>query len=180
MTAGYREVGAAAAEAILDAFVAAADDYQLDAPAIVVRSTGNGVPTADACDGMVWTRVANVFPTDGSGAAQTATRFDSAPVAWAFLIEVGFLWCHQNITEDGGWVEPDVEIAYAERDAQWRAAMLDAVGYRWMPAVEGEQLGEALLGQTISPLTPVGPDGGYSGGIVQVTVIARGVLLCVP
>lgn len=176
-----QELGDAACDAILAALQDAAADYGVggDAgPALWVKATGAATPTADACEGMAWIRVASVLPSDGSGAPASTARWDTDAQAWAYVIEVGFLWCHQNITDDGGWIDPDTEAAYASRDALWRLVMLDALGYRWRPAVDGTPLGAAVLGQTLSPVTPVGPDGGYSGAVVQATVTATGLAIC--
>ena len=175
--ATYTEVGQACSEAIIQAI----SDTMVargitDEPAYLSPIAGAALPIADACEGMVWARQAGTMPTDGSGAQFTAARWDWDVPAWAIPIEVGHLWCHQNITEDGGFIEPAQEATYAERDATWKALVLEALAYRWRPVV-GDLAG-ALMGQSIGPWQPIGPDGGYSGGIVVVTVLSSGLLLC--
>lgn len=172
----YTDVGTACCETILQAISDVVTTRGLDAPAVLVNATGASIPTGDACDGMVWVRVASQYPTDGSGQPFTRARIGSDVPVWAVAIEVGHLWCHQNIDEDGSWIDQATEAQYAARDGAWRAGVLEALAYGWLP--ETGDLAEAVQGQSIGIWTPIGPDGGLSGGIVVATVVVSALALC--
>lgn len=179
-TTTYTEIGQACCEAIIAAVSEVMTERGVtaeQAPAYLSTIAGAALPIADACDGMVWARQAGTMPTDGSGAPFTAARIGWDVPAWAVQIEVGHLWCHQNITEDGGFIDPKLEAGYAERDALWKAIVLEAVAYRWRPRTG--DLAAGVMGQSIAPWAPIGPDGGYSGGLVVATVVTSALLLCI-
>lgn len=174
------DVGTAVATAMLDAAVTIATARQVidadSALGYVVLAAGSAIPTVDACDGMLWARIGTAYPTDGTGQPFTAARVGHDEPAWAVTVELGTLHCHQNITEDGGWASADVETATAARDGAWRSVLLETVGYGWWPP--GGMLRDAVLGQSIGAWTPIGPDGGFSGGMLVATVIVAGLWLC--
>lgn len=171
------DVGSAAAHAIAAAVTATLADYGLEDPGILTIAAGASIPVADACDGMVWVRVAGAMPTDGTGTLFAPSRISWDVPAWAYQIEVGHLWCHQNITAEGGWTDAATETEYADRDGAYREAVLEAVYQRWRPQ-RPDPLAAAVLGQVLQPWAPIGPDGGYSGGIVVTTVIASALAIC--
>lgn len=174
------DVGTAIARAMLSAATSVATARGIlpaEMPAYVVHATGSGVPTVDACEGMLWARVGTSYPTNGDGAPFTRARPDHTPPAWAIAIELGALYCHTNITEDGGYASAADEGEFAIRDGGWRAVLQEAVGYAWWPAVD-ETLHPAVLGQSIGAWAPIGTDGGYSGGMLVATVIVAGLWLC--
>lgn len=175
----YTEVGTACSSAIAAAISQALADYGLDEPAILSPFTGVGVPIADACDGMVWVRVGAVFPSDGSSQPYVTARAGWDVPAWCFPIEVGVLWCHDNITPDGSFIAPAKEAEYAARDGDYRLALLDAITYRWRPQAP-DPLALAVMGQRLDVWQPIGPDGGYSGGSVVTYVISNALAICAP
>lgn len=139
----------------------------------VFQVGGTSTPFQDPCDGLLYSRVATVYPTAGDGAAFTQVRNDFSLPAWAFAVEVGIMHCRSNIDEDGAAVDPDLEAEYAERDGRYRMVLLDGLS-----AYFPDEIREAALGLSLSPWAPIGPDGGVSGGLVVVTVISG--RLCVP
>jgi hypothetical protein len=172
------DAGFAIAATIRDAIRDSLADYELDQPGILTVSTGQETPTADACEGLIWVRVGTVFPTDGSGAMFASARPSWDVPAWCFPVEVGVLWCHQNITPDGSWIDPAQEHEFAARDGAYRMALLDAVAFRWRPTTPADPLYPLVLGQSLLPWTPIGPQGNYSGGIVVTQVITSALGLC--
>ena len=115
------------AEAVLTASVAAITAEGLPQPGLATFIAGSGVPIGDACEGLLWTRVDTVYPTNGDGNPFTPTRLDFDVPAWAFPIEHGILWCHENLDADGNMTDPALELEYAQRDGQYRYAVLSAV-----------------------------------------------------
>lgn len=181
MSAPYTDIGTAICSQLLDSYAQAITNAGLEQPKYASEFAGVGVAIADACEGLAWTRVGTMFPTDGSGAPFTQVRADWSIVAWAYPIECGILWCHQNITEDGGYIEPGEEAGYAARDDNYRMAWADAIANLFPEALKSganDPLRDALMGQTIRGWMPVGPDGGYSGGIMATTVIAAALAIC--
>lgn len=160
--------GAFFAESMLAAAVASIDAYNLPQPALATFIAGAGVPVMDACEGLLWTRVDTVYPTDGTGTPFAPTRLDFDLPAWAFPVEMGILWCHQNIDAQGNMTDPALEQQYAQRDGQYRFALLASLAERFPDLAK--PWGE---GFRVSPWGPIGPEGGYSGGLVIVTVIAN-------
>jgi hypothetical protein len=139
----------------------------LPPPALAMYIAGATVPISDCCDGLLWTRVGNVYPTDGAGNPFVSARPDFDIPAWAFPVETGLLFCHQVIDQEGQPIDAALETQYAHRDGLYRASVLRAAAERFPAAA-----GPCALGMRISPWTPIGPDGACSGGMVQITVIA--------
>lgn len=137
-------------------------------PLAVCHITGSGVNIMDCCDGLLWVRMATLTPTDGSGQPLRAARIDFDIPAWQFTFELGVLWCHQNMNEDGSMIDPALETTFAQRDDAYRLALYTALT-QTVPAHLKANCGH---GYSLSPWAPVGPDGGCSGGILVVNVIA--------
>ena len=141
----------------------------LTALALNLFITGGGVNIFDCCNGMLWTRLANFYPSNGNGAAFTQARPDFDIPAWVYVVEIGVLQCHQNLDEQGNMVDPTVEQALAERDGDYMRAIYTAV-----TTITPGHIEPCALGYTLSPWRPIGPDGGCSGGILNVSVISTG------
>lgn len=165
----FIDVGVTAGAALIDAVLAGMAEMGLDSPGVIEQIAGTGVtPINDPCDGQLWARVGTAFPTDGSGQPYIEPRSDFSIPAWATFVEVGLLWCHNVIDENGDGPPADDMTSYAQRDGQYRSALLLGIT-SFFPA----QMGACLDGFALSPWSPIGPDGGYSGGGIVVTVITN-------
>jgi hypothetical protein len=71
----------------------------------------------------------------------------------------------------------DEELGYATRDGQLRVALLHALTNLWREALV-PPLRDVVMAQNIQPWAPIGPDGGYSGGLVVTNVIVGALALC--
>lgn len=161
------DLGSFFAQTILSDVRAEITAEGLAQPGISEFIVGSGVPIADCCVGLLWTRLVTMFPTSGDGSVFAQIRPDFDQPAWGFTIELGILWCHQNLDEEGNFINPAAETGYAVRDGEYRIALLTALIERVPPHLQ-----PCALGSRISPWQPVGPDGGCSGGIVVITLIA--------
>lgn len=166
------DAGTFFAESLLQTVVDKTAELGLPAYGMASYIAGNSIPVMDPCEGLLWVRIDTVMPTDGSGNPFADARIDFDFPAWLYPIQLGFLWCHQNITEDGNFVDPAIEQANAERDGQYRAAIYLALAESYPDAVK-----PYALGMRLTPWTPFGPDGGYSGGGLLVNVIAPMIVL---
>lgn len=167
----YSDIGTWLAQAALDAVQEAIRSAGIDPPATVEIVHGTGVPLTDvSCDGgLLWARVGTAYPSDGSGGQFAEARVDFSLPAWVTAIEVGLLNCRSNIDEDGYAPDADEETEYAQRDGNYRMAMLDGLG-GYFP----DKIRPCALGMVLEPWAPIGPDGAVSGGIVVVRVITTG------
>lgn len=176
MTEPYTDVGNAIVASSIGFILDAFDQYKLRRPEWVGQIGGTSIPTDDACDGMLWGRVASMYPTDGSGQQFTTARWDSAFPCWSVMVEFGFLWCHEVIEEDGSGPGPSVWSDNAHRDGQYRSALL--FGLRAQRDEMCSPLKDVVSGQIIQPWSPVGPDGGVSGGLTVVNFICLSEAVC--
>lgn len=161
------DLGNVVGDALLCAVRDSIQFNQLADPAAYMLLAGSSVPTVDACAGMVWVRCGTMMPSDGSGAQFSVARADFAIPAWTVAFEVGQLWCHDVIEEDGSSPEPSYFTEMALRDGQYRMAIMYAIAYLLPPRIES-----CIDGFTIDPWSPIGPDGGYSGGMTIVRCIS--------
>jgi hypothetical protein len=173
---GYQDIGNAIAQALLDQIETSLATVNAEPPSFLGQLAGASTPVQDACDGMIWARVAAQFPTDGAGAQLITTRFDSSIPAWVVSVELGHLWCHSVIEESGEGISATEEQGYAIRDGQYRLAIIHAAS-TFREDVTGN-LKQAVMGQLLTPWSPIGPDGGYSGGILVVNTIVGALALC--
>jgi hypothetical protein len=157
------DLGKVLATQMLDTAVAAIIELGLKVPAITVFIAGSTIPIEDCCDGLLWTRVATQYPTDGGADpfAEPRIDFDLSTRAVCFAIEMGCLWCHTNIDPDGAAIDPAEETGYANRDSDYRGALYKAVAYDLPPLIK-----PCALGQRLDPWAPIGPDGQCSGGML--------------
>jgi hypothetical protein len=178
VTSPYADVGNAVAQALLDGIETSLGELAIDKPAIFGQFAGASIPVADGCDGMIWTRIATQYGVDGNGTQyqQAPGNFASDTPAWLVAVELGHLYCHNVIEPDGGAIDMDEELGYAQRDGQLRMALLHAVEHTWRASLAGE-LAAAVLAQTIGAWAPIGPDGGYSGGLIVVNVVVSALAL---
>lgn len=162
------DLGNMIAGEIIDACLASFSQNRIDTPELVLRVAGAGVPTTDPCPTQLWVRTVTEFPTDGSGVAFTQMRPNIGEFpAWAYVFEVGILACHPVITEDGESPDASVWTECAIRDGQFRLALLWALTELLPP-----QIKQCVSGMALTPWTPIGPDGGYSGGILVITCVS--------
>lgn len=162
------DLGTVFAESLLADVVTSTANYPLPPYGLASFIAGADVPIMDCCAGLLWTRVDTVYPTDGSGQPFTQARWDPSNIpAWAFPIQVGFLWCHENIDDEGNMVSPAVEQANAQRDAAYRAAI-----YLAIVELFPESLRPCGASYRMTNWTPFGPAGSCSGGGLTVTVIS--------
>lgn len=155
------DMGRYLAATLLDAAVASIAGQGLPTPGIVVFIAGSAVPIEDCCDGLLWTRVVTQYPSDGSADPLGVARIDFDLPAWVYAIELGYLGCHNTIEADGSAIDPAEETAYAQRDSDYRAALMKAAGIDMPPLVE-----PCVLGQRLQAWQPIGPDGACSGGML--------------
>lgn len=173
-TPPYSDLGQWIAEQAIVAVDDAIGEADLDKPGSEFVTHGSGVPIQDVCDGILWARVATVFPTNGDSQPFNQARIGWEFPAWSFSIDVGILFCRTVIDgEEGAAVSDDYEQEIAVRDSAYRMALFDGLAYRLPPIIR-----DVALGQRLSLWTPIGPEGGTSGGLVNVTVVAAS--LCVP
>lgn len=92
---------------------------------------GQTVPGEDCCEGVAWTRVAQVMPTDGSGNQYADMRnAPQGPSGHQLLLEAGMLRC-TPILDDLGNAPPAAEYTAAallnslDRDALRKAILFD-------------------------------------------------------
>ena len=154
------------AESLLTACTAQIASDGLPAPALASMIAGAAVPIMDCCNGLVWTRVDTTYPSDGSGQPLEYLRIDFGEPSWAFVLELGVLWCHDNLDPQGNFVDPATERANAHRDSAYRNAIQTALVTGFPPMVK-----PWALGMRVSPWTSIGPDGACSGGLLTVTVV---------
>jgi hypothetical protein len=172
------DVGNAIVATLLPCVSQSLADARLDPPAIQAQFTGAGTPIADGCGGVIWSRVTSQYPTDGAGALFTQARVGHEIPAWVFVVELGVMWCHQNIDEAGNFIEPDAESSYGVRDGQYRMALYRAAGYLWPEAVKSSALAHVVDSRSVSPWTPIGPEGNISGGLLVMNVITNDLVVC--
>jgi hypothetical protein len=168
-TQSYGDIASWVADQLLGAVQEAIAAAALVMPANIFLVHGTGTPLQDPCEGMMWARVATSYPTGGDGNPFIAARGDFSIPAWAHPIEVGILHCRPVIDENGAAIDFDAETSIAVRDGDYRMALLDGIANRFPPAVR-----QCVMATRISGYTPIGPDGGWSGGIVVVTAITSG------
>lgn len=147
---------------------ASIDALGLDPPGQTMQIGGTSLPIQDVCEHstLLWARVAATFPTNGDGNPFVQARIDFTVPTWAWLIDVGILCCRTVIDAAGAAVDADAETEYAIRDGNYRLALIDGIANRWTAAVQ-----PCALGIKFSPWTPIGPDGGVSGGFLQSTIV---------
>jgi hypothetical protein len=155
------DLGKQLANQLLDAAEAAITEMGLTAPKVAMFIAGAGVPIEDCCEGLLWTRIATQYPSDGGADPFAEPRIDFDLPATVFAIELGCLWCHTNVEVDGSAIDPAEEAGYANRDADYRAALYKAAGYDLPPLIK-----PCALGHRLDPWTPIGPDGACSGGML--------------
>lgn len=155
------DLGKVLAGQLLDCANTAITDLGLAAPATSVFIAGATVPIEDCCDGLLWTRVASQYPSDGGVDPFQDPRIDFDLPAIVFVLELGCLWCHNTVEEDGSAIDPAEETAYAQRDSDYRAALFKAAAYDFPPLAK-----PCALGHRIDPWAPIGPDGACSGGML--------------
>ena len=165
------DIGNFLAETLLTTVQAQFTTNSLPMPATCMYIAGVSTSVDDCCEGLLWTRVDTVYPTDGSGNPYTQARPDWDIPAWVHPVQCGILNCHLVIDSEGNPIPPDLETQYAVRDGQYRAAILQAITVHYPPLV-----GPCALGYRISPWTPIGPEGGCSGGLITVNVITTALL----
>lgn len=167
MTTPNSDLGSTLADNILCSITDMFGQQKLDQPASVFQSAGTSLPNLDPCQGMLWCRLMSVYPTMGDGAPFAGLRADFDIPAWMFQFEVGVLWCHPVINEDGTGPEPAEWTAYACRDGQYRMAIAMA-----FQTLLPDRIKSCAGGMSIDPWQPVGPDGGYSGGVFVVRIVS--------
>lgn len=153
-----------------DIIAACLDSWSLSdvpAPSLVLRVAGVGAPTTDPCPSQLWVRTVTEFPTDGSGVPYVEMRPSMEFPAWCYIFEVGVLDCHPVINEDGTSPDADEWSACAVRDGQYRYMLLYALTQLLPPRIK-----PCVDGISLTPWTPIGPEGGYSGGILVVTCVS--------
>lgn len=162
------DMGNFLAQSLLEAAQDAITAADLKMPRLIMQAGGVGVPTTDPCDGMLWTRVASVFPSTGAGDQFTEARPDWGVPSWAYAIELGVMFCHPVIDSDGDSPDPTIWTGMAGRDGNYRMALLNAMAYLYPPKVK-----TCAESQRIEPWAPIGPEGGYSGGLLVSYTIAN-------
>lgn len=162
------DMGNFLAQSLLEAAQDAITAADLPMPQLIMQAGGTGVPTTDPCDGMLWTRVATVFPSYGDGSQFSEARIDWAVPSWCYPIELGVMFCHPVIDAEGASPDPKIWSGMAARDGDYRMALLDAVAYRYPPKIK-----TCTEGQRLEPWAPIGPEGGYSGGLLVSYTIAN-------
>lgn len=167
-TVPLTDLGNTFAQALLEAAQDSITAFDLVMPKIIMQAGGIGVPTTDPCEGMLWTRVASVFPSDGSGVQFTEARVDWGIPSWCWAIELGVMFCHPVIDESGDSPDPTVWASMAQRDGQYRCALQNAMAYLYPPLVKS-----CAESQRMEPWAPIGPEGGYSGGLLVSYTIAN-------
>lgn len=165
----YTDIGDWLARAALTAVVAAIEAAGLEVPEHAYRMHGSGIVIADPCDGLLWARNVTTYPSDGSGNPYLRATADFSVPAWAHALDVGIVWCRNVVDEDGAAVDFDYETAIAERDSNYRMALIDGIANYFPAEIKG-----CALGHRISPWTPIGPEGAWSGGLVQDIIITAG------
>jgi hypothetical protein len=166
--ANLTDLGNLLTAAMLEAAQDAITHLELQMPGMVGRVGGLGPPTDDPCEGRLWVRVAAQYPSNGDAGQFVQVRADWSIPAWTIPIELGILWCHPVINEDGSSPDPAEWDALAERDGNYRLALLDAAAYRYPAKVR-----DCAEGHRLEPWSPIGPDDGYSGGLLVSSTVTR-------
>jgi hypothetical protein len=165
----YSDVGDWLAGEALVAIAAAIDAAKLTRPKHIYTIHGSGTIVQDPCEGLLWARISNVYPTNGDGKALAEARIDFSIPAWAITVDAGIIWCREVVDEEGSAVDFEYETAIATRDSNYRMTLLDGMSNYFPAAVK-----PCALGLWLSPWTPIGPDGAWSGGVIAATVITPG------
>lgn len=164
---GYSDVGNYFAGALLTAINQSIESAGLDQPGRQFQLHGTGMVEMDPCDGLLWVRVGDAHATDGSGQQFIESRPDMHVPAFAYVIDAGIVFCREVIDDEGAAPPPEYETEIAVRDGNYRMALLSGLFDYWPDLVK-----PIAYSRTVSPWAPIGPDGGMSGGLVGMTVIA--------
>ena len=170
-----RDIGEWAAEQALTAVGESITALELDMPRDIISVGGTGVPVQDVCAGQMFARVGAAFPTLGDGTPFEGARIDGLVPAWAWMLHIGILWCRSVIDPDGEAVSAEKESDYARRDSDYRMALLDGLYGRWGPAIA-----PCVNGIRWGQWAPIGPDGGVSGGLIEITLVATALAITGP
>lgn len=150
------------AHTLIGALTAALASTRAGAPCISMVHPGTMTPDYGWCDcdtgeGMAWTRVVSITPTELFPAALSKPVTPGHVVQLAAVIELGVDRCYWN-TDDNSM--PAVAIL----DSLARDVIDDAAAM--MRAAQCAGLGDVILG----PWLPRGPQGGIHGGTMTCTV----------
>jgi hypothetical protein len=162
------DLGKVLATQLLDTALASISGLGLTAPKIALFIAGASIPIEDCCEGLLWTRVATQYPSNGGADPFTEPRIDFDLPAVVFAIEMGCLWCHNNVESDGSAIDPAEETTYANRDGDYRGALYKAAAYDLPPLIK-----PCSLGHRIDPWAPIGPDGACSGGMLVDRIVCE-------
>ena len=164
----WTDLGVTFGDAILCSIKDAIALNDLPMPQQVYQLPGAQIPADDACDGLLWVRLATQFATDGSGQPFAMARAAMGAIpAWLYRFEVGYGNCVQVIEENGEAPEPAYWTEMAGRDGQLRMSVLRGLTQLLPPRIQN--CADALI---INQFTPYGPDGMWVGGTFMVDLIS--------
>lgn len=127
----------------------------------------DSIPSDDCCKGLVWTRVASIFPTDGSGAPHAQLNPAVTPVpGHVILLEAGALRCAPTVDSRGRPPSPEKYTESALTSSQDRDAIRRALECD-LPA---DLIAENADGQIVGPWTPV-YNGECAGGFITTQIV---------
>ncbi|WP_375483335.1 hypothetical protein [uncultured Jatrophihabitans sp.] len=130
------------------------------------------IPADDCCDGLVWTRVASIVPTNGDVAQDRSIRpAGDLPVGHAIRLEAGHLRCAPSPVDEGG-APPDP----AEYTASAITSSVDRAAVRYaiecdLPADLLELQCDAQVVDQWAPLNAAGCAGGFITTSIVVTMV---------
>lgn len=124
------------------------------------------IPADDCCDGLVWTRVASIAPTDGGVNTFAQLLPAGTPVpGHSIRLEAGALRCAPVMQDNGQPPDPSEYTAYALQAAQDRQAIRLAVECD-LPA---DIFAAQADGQVPDVWTPIG--GACTGGFITTQIV---------
>lgn len=136
------------------------------APAISFVALGADEPWDSCCDGMLYVRVVQIQPTDGS-VTSPASAMPCSPMGFAVDFEVVHLRCAPTISVQGlSAAVPTPEQTTDAAIELFRQGWAVCVGI----ACQARAWRARGLTSVMTPWTPVGPEGGCVGGITTLSV----------
>lgn len=137
------------------------------APGLSFVYDGPVLPADDCCQGLLWARLVQIEPTDGSGDPYKTQRNVGVPVpGWLITLEVGILRCIPEINEQGLAPSPDEYNAASLMAAFDRQQIRAAIMTDFLQDVRGNDCDALAPG----PWIPADA-GGCAGGFTTVAIV---------
>lgn len=121
---------------------------------------------ADNCDGQLWVRVIERFPSGTPFPSRDTSAKSCHPLAWATTLAVGVLRCTPTVNDDGSPPAADAMTASALEMTEDAAILEEALRCCFAETAGSQLVARLILGAWV----PLGPQGGCVGGEWQLTI----------